>query len=218
MSVMASEQSSLEPALHEMTPATPSSGLVPNPPPLAPFVPPLRHEWDLVFQPVFDEFFSPPASVASLVPIEEAPAPIESTGSPSSTTVDQDAPSPKTVSEESSSSDVIPITVHSNAPISEHISKWTKDHMLQNIIGDPSRPVSTRLQLHEQAMFCYYDAFLTSVEHKTYKDALTHSCWIEAMQEELNEFEHLEVWELVPRPDKVMVITLKWIYKVKLDE
>ncbi|GKE14636.1 retrovirus-related pol polyprotein from transposon TNT 1-94 [Tanacetum coccineum] len=38
------------------------------------------------------------------------------------------------------------------------------------------------------------------------------------MQKELNEFERLEVWELVPRPDKVMVITLKWIYKVKLDE
>ncbi|GKG06019.1 retrovirus-related pol polyprotein from transposon TNT 1-94, partial [Tanacetum coccineum] len=38
------------------------------------------------------------------------------------------------------------------------------------------------------------------------------------MQEELNEFERLEVWELVPRPDKVLVITLKWIYKVKLDE
>nr|GEY48783.1 integrase, catalytic region, zinc finger, CCHC-type, peptidase aspartic, catalytic [Tanacetum cinerariifolium] len=51
-----------------------------------------------------------------------------------------------------------------------------------------------------------------------YKDALTQSCWIEAMQEELNEFEQLEVWELVPRQDKVMVITLRWIYKVKLDE
>ncbi|GJV94030.1 retrovirus-related pol polyprotein from transposon TNT 1-94 [Tanacetum coccineum] len=38
------------------------------------------------------------------------------------------------------------------------------------------------------------------------------------MQEELNEFERLEVWELVPRLDKVIVITLKWIYKVKLDE
>nr|GFC17734.1 integrase, catalytic region, zinc finger, CCHC-type, peptidase aspartic, catalytic [Tanacetum cinerariifolium] len=38
------------------------------------------------------------------------------------------------------------------------------------------------------------------------------------MQEELNEFERLEVWELVPRLDKVMVITLKCIYKVKLDE
>ncbi|GJT33328.1 retrovirus-related pol polyprotein from transposon TNT 1-94 [Tanacetum coccineum] len=56
------------------------------------------------------------------------------------------------------------------------------------------------------------------IEPKNYKDALTQACWIEAMQKELNEFECLEVWELVPRPDKVMVITLKWIYKVKLDE
>ncbi|GJX78895.1 retrovirus-related pol polyprotein from transposon TNT 1-94 [Tanacetum coccineum] len=175
---------SLEPALHEMTPATPSSGLLPNPPPLAPFVPPSRHEWDLAFQLVFDEFFSHLASVSSLVPVEEAHNPVKSNGSPSSTTIDQDAPSPKTVSEESSSSDVIPTIVHSDAPISEHLSKWTKDHPLQNIIGDPSKL----------------------------------SCWIEAMQEELNEFEHLEVWELVPRPDKVMVIILKCIYKVKLDE
>ncbi|GKD64699.1 retrovirus-related pol polyprotein from transposon TNT 1-94, partial [Tanacetum coccineum] len=38
------------------------------------------------------------------------------------------------------------------------------------------------------------------------------------MQEELHEFECLEVWELVPPPDKEFVITLKWIYKVKLDE
>ncbi|GJU22285.1 retrovirus-related pol polyprotein from transposon TNT 1-94 [Tanacetum coccineum] len=112
--------------------------------------------------------------------------------------------------------------IHTNVPpdhqISEHNNKWTKDHPLENIIGELARPVSTRLQLHEQALFCYYDAFLTAVEPKTYKDALTQACWIEAMQEELNEFERLEVWELVPRPDKVMVITLKWIYKVKLDE
>nr|GEW14210.1 retrovirus-related Pol polyprotein from transposon TNT 1-94 [Tanacetum cinerariifolium] len=67
-----------------------------------------------------------------------------------------------------------------------------KDHPLDNIIGQLSRPVSIRLQLHEQALFCYYDAFLTSVEPKTYKDALTQSCWIKAMQEELNEFERLE--------------------------
>ncbi|GJS90208.1 retrovirus-related pol polyprotein from transposon TNT 1-94 [Tanacetum coccineum] len=65
---------------------------------------------------------------------------------------------------------------------SEHTSKWTKDHPLENIIGELGRPVSTRLQLHEQTLFCYYDAFLTSVEPKSYKEALTHSCWIEAMQ------------------------------------
>nr|GEZ73432.1 retrovirus-related Pol polyprotein from transposon TNT 1-94 [Tanacetum cinerariifolium] len=108
--------------------------------------------------------------------------------------------------------------VQSDHQIPQHNSKWTKDHPLDNIIGQLSRPVSTWLQLHEQALFCYYDAFLTSVEPNTYKDALTQSYWIKAMQEELNEFERLEVWELVPRPDKVMVITLKWIYKVKLDE
>ncbi|GKG55955.1 hypothetical protein Tco_0574849, partial [Tanacetum coccineum] len=55
--------SSLGPALHEMTPATISSGLVPNPPPLTPFVPPLRTDWDILFQPLFDELFNPPPSV-----------------------------------------------------------------------------------------------------------------------------------------------------------
>ncbi|GJT41929.1 retrovirus-related pol polyprotein from transposon TNT 1-94 [Tanacetum coccineum] len=121
-------------------------------------------------------------------------------------------------SKASFSLDVIPIIVHTDAPNSEHVNKWTKDHPLENIIGKLGRPVSSRLQLHEQALFCYYDAFLASVEPKNYKDALTQACWIEAMQEELNEFEHLEDWELIPRLDKVMVITLKWIYKVKLDE
>ncbi|GJW09846.1 integrase, catalytic region, zinc finger, CCHC-type containing protein, partial [Tanacetum coccineum] len=239
--------SSLEPALHEITPATISSGLVSNPTPSTPYVPPSRTDWDLLFQPLFDELLNPPPSVdlpapEVIAPIAEvvAPEPAASTGSPSSTTVDQDAPSPKenhdldvahmnndpffgipipeNDSEASSSSDVIPTIVHTAAPNSEHVNKWTKDHPLDNIIGELGRPVSTRLQLHEQALFCYYDAFFTSIEPKNYKDALTQACWIEAMQEELNEFERLEVWELVPRPDKVMVITLKWIYKVKLDE
>ncbi|GKC90599.1 retrovirus-related pol polyprotein from transposon TNT 1-94 [Tanacetum coccineum] len=49
-------------------------------------------------------------------------------------------------------------------------------------------------------------------------DALTQACWIEAMQEEFHEFERLKVWKLVPPPDKAFVITLMWIYKVKLDE
>nr|GEU66302.1 retrovirus-related Pol polyprotein from transposon TNT 1-94 [Tanacetum cinerariifolium] len=122
------------------------------------------------------------------------------------------------LSDQSSSTDYIHTTVHLDHQIYKHNSKWTKDHPHENIIGQLARQVSTRLQLHEQAFFCYYNAFLTSVEPKTYKDALTQSCWIEAMQEELNEFECLKVKELVPRPDKVMVITLMWIYKVKLDE
>ncbi|GKC18131.1 retrovirus-related pol polyprotein from transposon TNT 1-94, partial [Tanacetum coccineum] len=125
---------------------------------------------------------------------------------------------PEVTSDPSSSSDVIHTLVPPDHQVSAHNSKWTKDHPLQNIIGALDRPVSTRLQLYEQALFCYYDAFLSSVEPKNYKDALTQACWIEAMQEELNEFERLEVWELVPPLDKAFVITLKWIYKVKLNE
>nr|GEW34286.1 integrase, catalytic region, zinc finger, CCHC-type, peptidase aspartic, catalytic [Tanacetum cinerariifolium] len=205
----------LEPALHEMTPATISSGFVPNPPLLSPV--------DL-----------PTPEVIALIAKVVASEPAALTGSPSSTTIDQDAPSlnvahmnndpffgisiSKNISEASSSSDVIPTVVHTASPNLEHVNKWTKDHPLDNIIGELERPVSTRLQLHEQALFCYYDSFLSLLEPETYKDALTQSCWIEANQEELNEFERLEVWELVSHLDKVIVITLKWIYKVKLDE
>nr|GEW77690.1 retrovirus-related Pol polyprotein from transposon TNT 1-94 [Tanacetum cinerariifolium] len=165
-------------------------------------------------QPKADIAFEVIALIAEVI----TPEPAESTGLPSSTTVDQDAPSPKVASDQSSSTDSIHTIVHHDHQIFQHNNKWTKDHPLENIISQLARPVPTRLQLHEQALFCYYDAFLTSVEPKTYKDALTQSCWIEVMQEELNEFERLKVWELVPRPDKVMVITLKWIYQVKLDE
>ncbi|GJS71343.1 retrovirus-related pol polyprotein from transposon TNT 1-94 [Tanacetum coccineum] len=173
--------------------------LVPNPPPPTLFVPPMRNEWNLVFQPVFDEFFSPQASVVSLVPTVEAPAPVELTEIP--------------LGEEEESHDLEVAHMSNNPYFGIPIPETIKDHPLQNIIGDPSRPISTRLKLHEQALFCYYDAFQTSIEPKTYKDALTQSFWIEAMQEELNEFKRLKVWELVPRLDKVMVITLKWIYK-----
>ncbi|GJW34075.1 hypothetical protein Tco_0054107 [Tanacetum coccineum] len=47
---------------------------------------------------------------------------------------------------------------------------------------------------------------------------MTELSWIDAMQEEIHEFQRLEVWELVPCPDKVLLIKLKWIYKVKSDE
>nr|GEU81462.1 retrovirus-related Pol polyprotein from transposon TNT 1-94 [Tanacetum cinerariifolium] len=91
-------------------------------------------------------------------------------------------------------------------------------HVLDNVIGNPLRPVSTRHQLQNEALFCYFDAFLTFVEPKNYKEALKEAFWIETMQEELNEFDRLKVWELVPRPDHVMFITLKWIFQVKLDK
>ncbi|GJX20338.1 hypothetical protein Tco_0223015 [Tanacetum coccineum] len=51
----------------------------------------------------------------------------------------------------------------------EHLGRWTKDHPIANVIRDPSRSVSMRKQLETDAMWCYFDAFLTSVEPKNFK-------------------------------------------------
>nr|GEV94459.1 retrovirus-related Pol polyprotein from transposon TNT 1-94 [Tanacetum cinerariifolium] len=67
-------------------------------------------------------------------------------------------------------------------------------------------------------MWCFFDAFLTLVKPKNFKEALLESLRIDAMQVEFQEFERLDVWELVPCLDLVMIIKLKWIFKVKQDE
>nr|GFC84161.1 retrovirus-related Pol polyprotein from transposon TNT 1-94 [Tanacetum cinerariifolium] len=101
LTAMAFEQSSSGLALHEMTPATISSGLMPKPTSSTPYVPPSRNNWDLLFQLLFDELLTPspsidPPSPKVIAPITEvvAPKPNVSTGLPFSTTVDQDAPLP----------------------------------------------------------------------------------------------------------------------------
>nr|GEW96912.1 hypothetical protein [Tanacetum cinerariifolium] len=92
------------------------------------------------------------------------------------------------------------------------------NHPLDNVIGNPSRLVSTIKQLATDALWYLYSSVLSKVEPKNFKSAITKDCWFQAMQDEIHEFDRLQVWELVPQPDCVMIIALKWIYKVKLDE
>ncbi|GJT52449.1 retrovirus-related pol polyprotein from transposon TNT 1-94 [Tanacetum coccineum] len=92
------------------------------------------------------------------------------------------------------------------------------DHPLDNIIDNPSRPVSTRKLLAIDALWCLYNSVLTKVKPKNVKTTMDEACWFEAMQDDIHEFDRLQVWELVLKLDYVMIIVLKWIYKVKLDE
>ncbi|GJW02434.1 retrovirus-related pol polyprotein from transposon TNT 1-94 [Tanacetum coccineum] len=203
---MASEQFSSRPRLHCMTPATSSTGLGSNPVSQQPCIPPIGDDWDRLFQPMFDEYFNPPPIVVS--PVQEAVALRAEVlaESPMSTSIDQDAPSiksPKTPTfhddplnespNEDSTSHGSSSNVRQIHTLLEHIGRWTKDHPIANVIGNPSRSVSTRKQLHTDAMWCYFDAFLTSVEPKNFKQAMTEPSWIDAMQEEIHEFERLEV-------------------------
>nr|GEW01277.1 hypothetical protein [Tanacetum cinerariifolium] len=161
----------LGPALHKMTHATPGLGLIPNLTPSTTCVPPSRKEWDLVFQPVFDEFYSLPTSVVSAAPVVDAPVPDVSTDIPLS------------AEEDSHDLEVAHMRINPYFGILIPETVFEKSSSSDNIIGELSRLVSTRLQLHEQALFCHYDASLTLVEPKTYKEALTHSYWIEAILE-----------------------------------
>nr|GEZ26695.1 retrovirus-related Pol polyprotein from transposon TNT 1-94 [Tanacetum cinerariifolium] len=228
---MASEQSSSRPVLHEITFATISSGLVPNPTSSTPFVPPLRTDWDMLFQPLFDELITSLPSVdhsapkvIALIAKVVAPKPAASTGSPFSTTVDQDAPS-------LSNSQITPKTQSSIIPndVEEDNHNLDVAHMnndpffgilILKVCSDQSSSTNIiHTIVHPGHQIPKHNSKWTQ-DHplENIIDALTQSCWIEAMLEELNKFERLEVWELVPRPDKVMVITLKWIYKVKLNK
>ncbi|GJV44169.1 retrovirus-related pol polyprotein from transposon TNT 1-94, partial [Tanacetum coccineum] len=96
LTAMASKQFSSGPGPQLLTPGTISSGLVPNHPSLTPYVLPTKKEWDTLFQPMFDEYFNTPPSVASLVPAAAASRPADPTGTPFSTIIDQDVPSPST--------------------------------------------------------------------------------------------------------------------------
>nr|GFB48694.1 retrovirus-related Pol polyprotein from transposon TNT 1-94 [Tanacetum cinerariifolium] len=177
LTAMASEQFSSGPRLHVMTPATPSTGLVSNPVSQQPCIPPNRDDWDRLFQPMFDEYFNPPTIVVSLVQEVVASGAEVLANSPVSISISQDASTTSIPSSQEqqhspiisqgSSSNVIQI----HTPF-EHLGRWTKDHPIENVIGDLGRSVSTR-KLETDDMWCYFDAFLTSVEPKNFKQAMT---------------------------------------------
>ncbi|GJY38444.1 putative ribonuclease H-like domain-containing protein [Tanacetum coccineum] len=221
-----------------MTPRQLNSGLAPTHVHATSYVPPTDKELEILFQPMFDEYFEqsrvneqvPSATVvnAQVVPL----------GTSLSTTFAQDAPS---TSVSPSSSDMQPPARHqgvADGPIVEdtlitqhalhpsfnpvtgepgsaqsssedvslaepnqvtqppdHLRKWSKDHPLDNIVGNPSRPVSTRKQLASDALWCCFHTELSKVEPKNFKMAVTEDSWFEAMQNEIHEFDRLELDE-----------------------
>ncbi|GKA72179.1 retrovirus-related pol polyprotein from transposon TNT 1-94 [Tanacetum coccineum] len=199
-----------------------------------PCIPPPRDDSDSLFQPMFDEYFNPITIVVSLVLVAAAPRAVELADSPVSTSIDQDAPLTSIPSTQDQEHSLIISQGFEESPKTPHFhddprheslhedstsqGSSSNDHPIANVIGDPSRSVSTRKQIQIDAMWYYFDAFLTSVEPKNFKHAMTEPSWIDAMQEEIHEFRRLRVWELVSCPDKVMLIKLKWIHKVKTDE
>ncbi|GJX35485.1 hypothetical protein Tco_0247042 [Tanacetum coccineum] len=197
---MAFEQFSSGPRLHSLTPGYISSGLMQNPASTTPYVPPSKKDYEILFQPLFDEYFNPPPHAISLDPVAIAtPRVVDPTGSPSSTTIDQDVPFASTSptnqeiqsqvihqgveeqilgnqnaqfdnasllhnlstylsSEETTLQGVISLNLHHLNQSFDTLTKLTKNHPLENDIGNHSRPISIRSQLQEHAIWCYFGA------------------------------------------------------------
>ncbi|GJW89321.1 integrase, catalytic region, zinc finger, CCHC-type containing protein [Tanacetum coccineum] len=136
---MAHVQSSPGPAPNLLMPGPISSGLVPNPAPAIPYVPPINKELEMLFQPMFDEYFNPPGEqYAEVNPFDAAdPEPFVNVFA-----LDYN-------SEASSSGEItIPESNQSTLP-HEHIQKWTDSHPLDNIIRNPLK--TSNQDIHCQA-------------------------------------------------------------------
>nr|GFD02258.1 retrovirus-related Pol polyprotein from transposon TNT 1-94 [Tanacetum cinerariifolium] len=148
-----------------------------------------------LFQPMFDKYLEPPRADRPVPPAQAEQAPNNSAGTPLSTTIDQDAPTPSISSPSSA------LQSHSlHQGIAAELITWKT------------------IPLHPLTIIPSSISVLSKVEPKNFKYAITEDHWFQAMQDEIHEFDRLQIWELVPQVDYVMIIALKWIYKVKLDE
>ncbi|GKE77548.1 hypothetical protein Tco_1543668, partial [Tanacetum coccineum] len=155
--------------LQLMTPVTSCSGLVLNTIPQQPFL------------------------------VVAAPRAVDLADSLVSTSIDQDASSTKSLKTPHFHDDLLHESLHEDSTsqgsssnvrpthtLFESLGRWTKDHPIANVIRYPTRSVSTRKQLQTDAIWCYFDAFLTSIEPKNFKQAMTEPSWINVMQEEIH--------------------------------
>nr|GEV58335.1 hypothetical protein [Tanacetum cinerariifolium] len=94
----------------------------------------------------------------------------------------------------------------------------TRDHQLEQVIRKPSQSIRTRHQLETDAKMCKFALTVSQTKPKNIKESMGDSTWIEAMQEELDQFHRLDVWELVDRPVCKNVINMKRLWKNKRGE
>ncbi|GJW39414.1 retrovirus-related pol polyprotein from transposon TNT 1-94 [Tanacetum coccineum] len=202
---------------------------------------PSQQELDLLFGPLYDEFFNigtsschKSSSTLRKNSIKKDTLPsthIQPTSEPTTPTNvhaeennDNQAEftnpfcTPVQENVESSSRNIGTSNMHTFNQPQDSEYRWTKDHPLTQVRGNPSKPVQTRRQLATDPEMCMFALTVSIVEPKNIKDAMADSAWIEAMQEELHQFDRLQVWELVDKPFGKNVIKLKWLWKNKKDE
>nr|GEY70223.1 hypothetical protein [Tanacetum cinerariifolium] len=164
--------------------------LVQNQSALTSIKPPIKNDWDLLFQPMFDEYFKPPSVVSIKISVPTLPLP-DTAGASSSTSNDQDAPSLGSNPSTNIQSTSTPST-HKNVHAEENNNDQAEEgeHLQDDEFTNPSYP--------EMYMFALT---VSMAEPKNIKEAMADSAWIEAMQEELYQFDRLQEEVYVAQPE-----------------
>ena len=85
-------------------------------------------------------------------------------------------------------------------------------------VGEPQRLMRERRALE---MFGSYLAMVTNIryyEPTTFMQVEDQHVWRDAMQEEYDSIMRNDVWEMVPRPEGKLVVTSRWLYKIRYDK
>nr|GFA82247.1 hypothetical protein [Tanacetum cinerariifolium] len=177
---------------------------------------PSQQELDLLFRPLYDEFFT--AGTSS----------VNKSSSPTNNSNQQDTQPTRNIQPTSEPS--TPTYVHAeenndNQAEEEHLLEEeftnpfctpvqevakSSSHNIEQVRRNPSKLVQTRQQLATDPEMCMFALTVSTAEPKNIKEAMANSAWIEATQEELHQFDRLQVWELVNKPFGETVIRLKW--------
>nr|GEV18791.1 retrovirus-related Pol polyprotein from transposon TNT 1-94 [Tanacetum cinerariifolium] len=160
----------------------------------------------------------PPRVELSVSPTPAVQAPVNLAGTPSSTTIDQDAPSLSILSSSSALQSHQGVAVESTFMEDNPVASVDNNPFINVFALEPSSDASLSGDVSSTESTYVSQTIHHLIKPKNFKSAITEDCWFQSMQDEIHEFDPLQVWELVPQPDCVMIIALKWIYKVKLDE
>ncbi|GKD37793.1 retrovirus-related pol polyprotein from transposon TNT 1-94 [Tanacetum coccineum] len=242
LSAMAFEQRNSKPELQSMTSGQISSGLdLTYAPSTITTQQPTERELDLLFEVMYDDYIGGQPSSATITALAAQAPQVLQTPMTSTTTADI-KPTPTNSSPQATDT---PITSHDVDKLEaqqQHVQEQDNQAPLQPEIvaynvpnamldgnsfvnpfatpstREPSRPVLTRNQLRTNGDMCIYALTVSTIELNNVKEAMKDPAWIDSMQEELIQFKRLDIWVLVPAPNNIKPLTLKWLLKNKRDE
>ncbi|GJW50632.1 integrase, catalytic region, zinc finger, CCHC-type containing protein [Tanacetum coccineum] len=212
LSAMAFEQCSSKLRLQSMTSGQISSGFdLTYAPSTITTQQPTERELDLLFESMYDDYIGGQPSAATRTTSAAQATQVLQTPM-TSTTIADTTPTPTNSSSQATN---IPNTSQDPEIVANNVSNAMLD---ENTFVNPFAPPSTSAAESSSSQYVDPSNMHTTMEPRNVKEAMTDPAWIDSMQEELLQFKRLDVWVLVPAPDNIKPLTLKWLFKNKHDE